>query len=121
MAVAARSALARRASELMTVLAVAPPCPFHGHVGHRCQSTNDPLLARDYAIDVAVSNIRFGAGVTREVGLDAAALGAKSVLVMTDRNIARLGPLRTTLDALAAAKVPFRVYDEISIVSRNVR
>lgn len=47
--------------------------------------------------------------------MDAAAFGAKNVVVMTDKNVARLGSVRKALDALTKAKVPFRVYDEVEV------
>lgn len=40
----------------------------------------------DYAYEMAASNLRFGEGVTREVGLDFKNLGAKKVGVWTDPN-----------------------------------
>jgi hydroxyacid-oxoacid transhydrogenase len=66
-------------------------------------------------MDIAVSNVRFGAGVTREVGLDAAALGAKNVLVFTDPRMARLKPVRTALDALTRERISFHVFDDVEV------
>jgi hypothetical protein len=43
-----------------------------------------PGMKLDSAFEMAVSSIRFGKGVTREVGMDLAEIGAKSVLVVTD-------------------------------------
>jgi len=43
----------------------------------------------------AASNIRFGPGVTREVGLDLVNLGVKNVLLVTDPNIATLPAVRS--------------------------
>ena len=37
---------------------------------------------------MACSNIRYGAGVTQEVGMDLVNLGAKNVGVYTDKNLA---------------------------------
>merc|ERR1712115_471268 len=39
---------------------------------------------KDYAFEMACSNIRYGPGVTQEVGMDMAGLGAKNVGVYTD-------------------------------------
>ena len=38
----------------------------------------------DRAFEMAVSSVRFGAGVTREVGMDLADMGCRRVLVLTD-------------------------------------
>lgn len=39
-----------------------------------------PGMKLDSAFEMAVSSIRFGKGVTREVGMDLAEIGAKSVV-----------------------------------------
>jgi hypothetical protein len=82
----------------------------HGHSCLRCTSTvAGGALAerpRDYAFDFTASNIRFGSGVVREVGADAARLGMTNVVVVTDANMKRLRPLQTVCDALHAHKVP---------------
>jgi hypothetical protein len=46
---------------------------------------NRSRMSFDTAFEMSVSSIRFGKGVTREVGMDLAELGAKHVLVVTDR------------------------------------
>ncbi|CBY32066.1 unnamed protein product [Oikopleura dioica] len=68
---------------------------------------------------MAASNIRFGEGVTKEVGFDLKNMGASNVLVFTDPNLARLEPMRVALDSLAKAKVPFQVYDRVLIEPTN--
>jgi hypothetical protein len=65
----------------------------------------------EVAFEMAASNIRFGEGVTKEVGFDLKNMGASNVLVFTDPNLAKLEPMRVALDSLAKAKVPFQVYD----------
>ena len=56
----------------------------------------------DNAFEMAAAAIRFGAGVTREVGCDLADLGVRNVLVVTDPVMARLPPVQTVLESLAA-------------------
>ncbi len=51
-------------------------------------------MKNEIAFEMAASNIRFGPGVTREVGLDLAELGARKVLVVTDPVLADMAPLR---------------------------
>ena len=53
------------------------------------QDTGDVL--REIAFEMAASSVRFGVGVTREVGIDLADLGVRRVLVVTDP------PLRVSL------------------------
>ena len=64
---------------------------------------------------MAVSSIRFGTGVTREVGMDLADLGARRVLVLTDPTIRHLPPLGSVLEALDAAAISSAVYDRVRV------
>ena len=41
-------------------------------------------MAYETAFQMAASNIRYGPGVTREVGMDLADMGARHVMVVTD-------------------------------------
>jgi hydroxyacid-oxoacid transhydrogenase len=71
--------------------------------------------ARDTAFEMAASSIRFGVGVTREVGMDLAELGAKLVLVVTDPLMAQLQPVQSVLESLDANKVPYALYDRVRV------
>lgn len=42
------------------------------------------MPTNDFAFEMATSAIRFGAGVTREIGYDLAELGIKHALLITD-------------------------------------
>lgn len=59
----------------------------------------------DYAFEMAASTIRFGEGVTSEIGADVRGIGAKRILVVADPNVAALpgGPVHRVLASLAAA------------------
>ena len=46
------------------------------------------------AFEMSASNIRYGPGVTREVGMDFKNLKAKRVLLMTDKNLSKLPPVQ---------------------------
>src|SRR5580704_11974031 len=72
-------------------------------------------MTKDFAFEMAVSSVRYGVGVTREVGMDLAELGAKLVLVVTDPVIAKLAPVRTVIESLEASKVPFVLYDRVRV------
>jgi hydroxyacid-oxoacid transhydrogenase len=74
-----------------------------------------PETARDTAFEMAASGIRFGIGVTREVGMDLAELGTKLVLVVTDPLMARLSPVQAVLESLETSKVPYAVYDRVRV------
>ena len=72
-------------------------------------------MDRDYAFEMAVSNVRFGIGVTREVGADLKELGAKAVLVLTDPTVSRLPPAQTVVESLELNGLEFAVFDRVRI------
>ena len=60
---------------------------------------------RDIAFEMAASSVRYGAGVTREIGADLADRGHHRVMVVTDRVVARVEPTDTSLrDAIEVAR-----------------
>ena len=70
---------------------------------------------------MACSNIRYGPGVTQEIGQDMEGMGAKNVLVFTDKTIAKLPPLAQVLDSLTKNKVNYSVFDDVRIEPTDVR
>jgi hydroxyacid-oxoacid transhydrogenase len=75
-------------------------------------SDNTP---RDTAFEMAASSIRFGVGVTREVGMDLAELGARMVMVVTDPQMATLPPVAAVLESLDASQVRYALYDRVRV------
>ncbi len=73
------------------------------------------MMRKENAFEIAASNIRFGAGVTHEVGMELADLGARKVLVLTDPVLARMSPVQTALESLNDAGIPFALYDRVRI------
>ncbi|XP_025726443.1 hydroxyacid-oxoacid transhydrogenase, mitochondrial isoform X2 [Callorhinus ursinus] len=69
----------------------------------------------DYAFEMAVSNIRYGAGVTKEVGMDLKNMGAKNVCLMTDKNLSQLPPVQMVMDSLVKNGINFKVYDNVRV------
>jgi len=72
-------------------------------------------MSHDTAFEMSVSSIRFGKGVTKEVGMDLAELGATHVLVVTDRTLRSLPPVQTVIDALEASKIRHAIYDRVRV------
>jgi len=72
-------------------------------------------MAKETAFEMAVSNIRFGAGVTGEVGMDLAELGAKRVLVLTDPVLRKLPPVQTVMNALESSRLSATLYDRVRV------
>jgi len=72
-------------------------------------------MAKDIAFEMAVSSVRFGAGVTREVGMDLADLGARRALVITDPTLAAMRPVATVMESLRDSGVPATLYDRVRV------
>ncbi len=72
-------------------------------------------MSNEIAFEMAASSIRFGPGVTREVGLDLADLGARKVLVITDPVLSDMAPVQTVLESLEGAGVNFVLYDRVRV------
>jgi len=77
-------------------------------------------MIREIAFEMAASSVRFGAGVTREVGMDLVDLGVRRALVVTDPNLTRLAPVHTVLTALDAAGVEAVLYDRVRVEPTDV-
>src|SRR5260221_4710836 len=72
-------------------------------------------MAKETAFEMAVSSIRFGAGVTREVGMDLAELGARRILVLTDPVLRKLPPVQTAMDSLESNHLSATLYDRVRV------
>jgi hydroxyacid-oxoacid transhydrogenase len=70
-------------------------------------------MNHEIAFELATAAIRFGAGVTAEVGMDLADLGAKRVMVVTDPLVAELPPVAKVVDSLERQKIGFRVFAKV--------
>src|SRR5713101_5647043 len=77
-------------------------------------------MTNETAFEMAVSSIRFGVGVTREVGMDLADLGARNVLVVTDPTIRRMLPCEVVLESLEGNRIPYALYDRVRVEPNDV-
>ncbi len=69
----------------------------------------------DNAFQMATSNIRYGPGVTAEIGMELADMGVRNVMVVTDRKLAKLQPVATVLESLEAEKIRYELFDKVRI------
>ena len=67
------------------------------------------------AFTMDTSSIKFGPGVTREVGFDMANLGAKRVMVLTDANLVDSQPVEITLTALREAGIDAVLFSDVRV------
>jgi hydroxyacid-oxoacid transhydrogenase len=69
----------------------------------------------DYAFEMATSNIRYGYGTTKELGMDLADMGIKRVMVVTDPKLSKMSPVETVLASLADQNVEYVLFDQVRI------
>ena len=69
----------------------------------------------DTAYEIATSNIRFGPGTTKEIGMDLKDRGLKRVMVLTDPNLREQAPVQTALAAIAEAGVEYALFDQVRV------
>jgi hydroxyacid-oxoacid transhydrogenase len=72
-------------------------------------------VEHEIGFEMAASNIRFGRGITAEIGMDLKDLGVKKTMFLTDPNIARLPMKNTVIDALEQEGVNYVVYDRVRV------
>jgi hydroxyacid-oxoacid transhydrogenase len=75
----------------------------------------NPSMSHEIAFEMAASNVRFGAGVTREVGMDLGDLGIRNALIITDPNLRRMHPVQTVLESLEAEGIACTIYDRVRV------
>ena len=69
----------------------------------------------DTAYEIATSDIRFGPGTTKEIGMDLKDRGLKRVMVLTDPNLREQAPVQTALAAIAEAGVEYALFDQVRV------
>ncbi|PLW20676.1 hypothetical protein PCANC_07404 [Puccinia coronata f. sp. avenae] len=69
----------------------------------------------EYAFEVSAAQLRFGEGVTREVGMDFQNMQARKVGVFTDKTILNLYPVKAALESLDAAGISYEVFSACKI------
>ena len=72
-------------------------------------------MAHEIAFEMAASGVRFGAGVTREIGMDLADLGISHALIITDPLLRRMRPVQIVLESLETAGIASDVYDRVRV------
>ncbi|KAL8182061.1 UNVERIFIED_CONTAM: Hydroxyacid-oxoacid transhydrogenase, mitochondrial [Gekko kuhli] len=82
---------------------------------NRAGTESAALGKTDYAFEMAVSNIRYGDGVSKEVGMDLQNMGTRKVCVMTDKTLCQLPPMKAVLDSLTKNGITFKLYDNVRV------
>jgi hydroxyacid-oxoacid transhydrogenase len=72
-------------------------------------------MTHEIAFEMSGASVRYGAGVTREVGMDLADLGTRHALVITDPLLRNMRPVQTVLESLEANGVAYSLYDRVRV------
>lgn len=77
-------------------------------------------MQKDYAIQMGSSNLRFGAGATREVGMDLADMGIRRVLLITDPNLRNSEPVQKVEEALRDEGIEYEVFSNVRVEPTDI-
>jgi hydroxyacid-oxoacid transhydrogenase len=72
-------------------------------------------MQNDTAFQVATSNIRFGTGITREVGMDLQELHARRVMLVIDPALVELPVGQTVVESLRDSHIDVARYDRVQV------
>ncbi|MDH3208244.1 MAG: iron-containing alcohol dehydrogenase [Gemmatimonadota bacterium] len=72
-------------------------------------------MKHDTAFQMAAANIRFGQGITREIGMDLVDLGAKRTLLVIDPALVHTPTGETVTAALKQSGIGFELFDGVSV------
>ncbi|KAK0402172.1 hypothetical protein QR680_016187 [Steinernema hermaphroditum] len=94
-------------------------CPHHVYGnGPICVSRpvgNSTVGNTEYAYEFTAATLRYGRGVTAEIGYDLSNMGVRNTLVVTDKNVAKSRAFKEVADSLTRQRVPFSVFDETKV------
>ncbi|KAF7558484.1 hypothetical protein G7046_g5675 [Stylonectria norvegica] len=131
------TAAKRASSFLRTIQYTHPPsCPCHSNPGyHQSPPSLIPRIKeagrrryatptthpgqKEYAFEMAASSIRFGPGVTQEVGMDLKNLGCNRVAVVTDATVNNLEAMRQVREALAREGISYEVFSRVKVEPKD--
>jgi hydroxyacid-oxoacid transhydrogenase len=72
------------------------------------------------AFSMDTSSVKYGPGVTREVGHDMRQMGARRIMVVTDPGLTASGPVAVTLEALRGADLDAVLFDQARVEPTDV-
>ena len=72
-------------------------------------------MLKDTAFQMAASNIRFGRGITHELGMDLVAMDVRRTMVVLDPALVSLPAGETVLESLEVNGIDYRVFDAVAV------
>ena len=72
-------------------------------------------MQKDTAFQMAASNIRYGQGITAEIGMDLQDMGVKRTLVIMDPNLVGLPTGQAVVESLNQNDVGYDLFSEVSV------
>ena len=77
-------------------------------------------MTNETAFSMDASSIKYGPGVTREVGFEMRRLGSRRVMLVTDQRMARSEPVDAAMRSLGAAGIDAVLYDRARVEPTDV-
>ena len=77
-------------------------------------------MTNDTAFEMATSAVRFGPGVTREIGMDLAEMKLQRVMVLTDPVLRALPPVERVCESLEQNHVDYALFDRVRVEPTDV-
>ncbi|MDE2698242.1 MAG: iron-containing alcohol dehydrogenase, partial [Gemmatimonadota bacterium] len=77
-------------------------------------------MNKDTAFQMGASNLRFGVGTTREIGMDLSDMGLERVLVITDPNLVDLPPVQTARESLESEGIEYDLFDRVRVEPTDI-
>ena len=110
-----------------------PTCPCHSNpihhhshaplsaANHATRSLATPVERpqKEYAFQMAASNIRFGPGCTKEVGMDFKNMGSKRVMIVTDSTVAKLDAMKQVVEGLDSEGIKYEVFQKVRVEPKD--
>ena len=72
-------------------------------------------MTKETGFEMVASNLRYGPGITAEIGMDLKDLGAKKVMVLTDSVLVKLPCVKKVIDSLEKEGVNYTLYDQVRV------